>query len=87
MSHLQILLIALILDYFIGDPHQIWARFPHPAVIMGRVISWIEHRLNKGRFLRAKGIIAISHLLDQLRGCNCKAQTHSSQPPKFSKTF
>jgi adenosylcobinamide-phosphate synthase len=62
MSHLQILLIALILDYFIGDPHQIWARFPHPAVIMGRVISWIEHRLNKGRFLRAKGIIAILSL-------------------------
>ena len=59
MSHLQILLFALILDYFIGDPHQIWARFPHPAVIMGRIISWVELRLNQGRFLRAKGIIAI----------------------------
>ena len=59
MTHLQILLVALILDYFIGDPHQIWARFPHPAAIMGRIISWIELRLNQGRFLRAKGIIAI----------------------------
>jgi adenosylcobinamide-phosphate synthase len=60
MNHLQILLLALILDYFIGDPHQIWARFPHPAVIMGRIISWIEAHLNSGRFLRAKGIIAIT---------------------------
>lgn len=62
MTHLQILLLALILDYFIGDPHQIWARFPHPAVIMGRIISWLEERLNSGRFLRAKGIFAISAL-------------------------
>ena len=59
MTHLQILLVALILDYFIGDPHQIWARFPHPAVLMGRVISWIEGRLNTGGLLRTKGIITI----------------------------
>ncbi len=59
MSHLQILLFALILDYFIGDPHTIWARFPHPAVTMGRMISWLEERLNSGRFLTAKGIATI----------------------------
>ncbi len=59
MTHLQILLVALILDYFIGDPHQIWTRFPHPAVLMGRIISWIEKRLNSGGLLRTKGIITI----------------------------
>jgi adenosylcobinamide-phosphate synthase len=59
MTHLQILLVALILDYFIGDPHKIWSRFPHPAVIMGRAISAVEQRLNSGRFLRTKGIVTI----------------------------
>ncbi len=34
MSTLEILLIALILDYFIGDPDKVWTKIPHPAVLM-----------------------------------------------------
>jgi adenosylcobinamide-phosphate synthase len=62
MTHFQILLIALVLDYFIGDPHSIWARFPHPAVLMGRLVTWFDDRLNKGAGLMAKGIVAIALL-------------------------
>tara|TARA_R110002096_G_scaffold51390_1_gene134323 strand:+ start:18448 stop:19377 length:930 start_codon:yes stop_codon:yes gene_type:complete len=60
MTHLQILLLALILDYFIGDPKALWARFPHPAVLMGRVVSWFDKMLNRGNLRRVKGIIAIT---------------------------
>lgn len=59
MTHLQILLLALVLDYFIGDPKAIWQRFPHPAVLMGRVVTWFDDHLNKGGARRIKGIIAM----------------------------
>jgi len=62
MTHLQILLVALILDYLIGDPDTVWKRFPHPAVLMGRVISFLEERLNVGKFQMAKGIVMIAAL-------------------------
>lgn len=62
MTHLQILLVALILDYLIGDPDTVWKRFPHPAVLMGRVISFLEERLNAGKFQMAKGIVMIAAL-------------------------
>lgn len=62
MTHLQILLIALILDYVIGDPHSIWSRYPHPAVIMGRMVSWFDQRLNQGSARLAKGIISVALL-------------------------
>jgi adenosylcobinamide-phosphate synthase len=59
MTHLQILLLALVLDYFIGDPKVLWQRFPHPAVIMGRIVTWFDDHLNKGAALRVKGIVAV----------------------------
>ena len=62
MTSLQILLLALLLDYLIGDPDTIWRRYPHPAVIMGRVIDLMESRFNDGGMLRPKGIILISIL-------------------------
>jgi len=62
MTHLQILLVALILDYLIGDPDTVWKKFPHPAVLMGRLISLFEERLNSGKFQMAKGIAVIAIL-------------------------
>ncbi len=38
-----LLLIAVIIDLVIGDPN--W--YPHPVVIMGRIISWLEERLRR----------------------------------------
>jgi len=38
MNTLQILLLALILDYLIGDPSKVWSRIPHPAVLMGKLV-------------------------------------------------
>ena len=38
------LLIGWVLDLIFGDPQ----RLPHPVVGFGKMISWGEHRLNKG---------------------------------------
>jgi len=62
MNTIQILLIALILDYLIGDPNKVWTKIPHPAVIMGKLISWFDYNFNFGSALKFKGIFAIFSL-------------------------
>ena len=42
-----ILLAALLLDALIGDPDRIWSRCPHPVVLMGRLIGWLDGALNQ----------------------------------------
>lgn len=62
MSTLEILLIALILDYFIGDPDKVWTKIPHPAVLMGKTISWFDRKYNLGSARKIKGLITIFSL-------------------------
>ena len=54
------LLIGWVLDLFFGDPQ----RLPHPVVGFGKMISWGEHRLNKGAHRKLKGaLLAITLIL------------------------
>ncbi|MBP6662561.1 MAG: cobalamin biosynthesis protein CobD [Paludibacter sp.] len=47
------LLIGFTLDQLLGDPEKL----PHPIVGFGHLISFGEKRLNKGKYLFAKGAI------------------------------
>ena len=47
------LLLGWLLDFIFGDP----SRLPHPIVWFGKMISWGEHRLNKGNHRMAKGAV------------------------------
>lgn len=62
MNGFQILFCALLLDYIFGDPERVWNRYPHPAVLMGRLVSAFDIRLNKGALRRTKGIITATLL-------------------------
>ena len=54
------LLLGWLLDFIFGDP----SRLPHPIVWFGKMISWGEHRLNKGSYHMAKGaVMAICFIL------------------------
>ena len=54
------LLIGWVLDLIFGDPQ----RLPHPVVGFGKMISWGEHRLNKGAHRKLKGaFLAITFIL------------------------
>ena len=44
--HFAILLPALVLDWFVGDPDRIWRRWPHPVVWFGQVVGFLDKRLN-----------------------------------------
>lgn len=56
------LLLALLLDAAVGEPRALWNRWPHPVVMMGRVIGWCDARFNRGAARRAKGAVVIAVL-------------------------
>ena len=40
------LVLALLLDAVFGEPHWLWKRVPHPVVLIGRLIGWLDKRWN-----------------------------------------
>ena len=57
-----ILAVALVLDALFGEPRWLWSRIPHPAVVMGRAVSWLETRLNRSP-ARMNGVFAVALLV------------------------
>ena len=57
-----LLIPALLLDAALGEPKVLWTKVPHPAVLMGRAVAFVETRLNVGGQRKAKGIVAMAGL-------------------------
>ncbi len=57
------LALALLLDAALGEPRLLWSRWPHPAVLMGRAVGWLDAHLNTGDFRRLRGIAALLALV------------------------
>jgi adenosylcobinamide-phosphate synthase len=55
-----LLLPAMLLDAALGEPKWLWSRAPHPAILMGRVVGWMETTFNAGPGQRAKGAGAMT---------------------------
>ena len=55
------LVLAMLLDAAFGEPKWLWSRMPHPAVLMGRAVGWLDTRLNNRT--RAMGVLAVSVLI------------------------
>lgn len=45
--NLLILFLALLADRYVGDPDWLWQRIPHPVVLFGKAISFVDKRFNK----------------------------------------
>ncbi len=43
---LLVLCAALLIDRLVGDPPSVWGRAPHPVVLGGRIVSFLDARLN-----------------------------------------
>lgn len=56
MSTATLLFFALILDALLGEPKWLWSRLPHPAVLIGKAINWMDARLNTGDQKKLKGV-------------------------------
>jgi len=62
VSAAAILALALALDAVLGEPGWLWRRVPHPAVLMGRAVTWAEARLNRGGLRRVRGAAMVAGL-------------------------
>ena len=62
-----ILLLALVLDWFLGEPQVIWSRVPHPVVLFGNAVGLADKVLNLATdspaVQRRNGAVAIWLLL------------------------
>ncbi len=63
MSRAVLLFLALLLDAAFGEPRWLWSRLPHPAVLMGRAVGWLEARLNLGQQRLSRGALSLAVLL------------------------
>lgn len=59
MSNAAILIIAMLLDAALGEPKWLWNRIPHPAVVMGKLIGYLDQTFNQGTNRKAKGIACV----------------------------
>nr|WP_031335941.1 adenosylcobinamide-phosphate synthase CbiB [Rhodopseudomonas sp. B29] len=57
------MMLALACDAMIGDPDWLWCKLPHPVVIIGGLIGWLDRSLNRESWAagarRAAGVIAV----------------------------
>ncbi len=61
-----LLTFALLLDAAVGDPDWLWRRLAHPVVLFGRLIGWLDQRLNRRKsdgMRRMAGVVALLLLL------------------------
>lgn len=63
MNVFLMVLLALVLDFFLGEPEKLWNRFPHPATLMGRAVNFLDEKLNTGKQRKIKGFTAVVALV------------------------
>src|SRR5699024_6152085 len=59
MEHVIAIVLAYVLDTFIGDPRT----WPHPVKWFGKLIGKLENSLNKGKGRRLKGVFMLTILV------------------------
>ncbi|MEE9427199.1 MAG: adenosylcobinamide-phosphate synthase CbiB [Paracoccaceae bacterium] len=55
--------VAMLLDAVFGEPDWLWKKIPHPAVVVGRTIGWLEKKLNRGAPRKLAGILTVALLI------------------------
>jgi adenosylcobinamide-phosphate synthase len=55
-----LLVPAMLLDAAFGEPKWLWSRYPHPAVLMGRIVSFFDNRFNHAPAQRLNGTLSMA---------------------------
>ncbi|KIC32565.1 adenosylcobinamide-phosphate synthase CbiB [Leisingera sp. ANG-S5] len=63
MTTAGMLAVALLLDAVLGEPKWLWSRLTHPAVLMGRLVGFLDRKLNTGPSRRLNGVLAAAALV------------------------
>ena len=48
------LVVAVVLDWLIGDPRWLWGRLKHPVVVLGSLIDGLDRHVNHGSSVRRR---------------------------------
>ena len=54
---LILLFLALLLDAVVGEMHWLFSKVPHPIVLVGRLIGFLDYKLNRSKRIKAKLMI------------------------------
>lgn len=74
MGAADILLAALIVDALFGEPTWIYRRVPHPAVLIGQLVGWLDHRFNRSDDRpERRRVVGIFTLIILILFCACIA--------------
>ncbi len=57
------LVLALLLDAMLGEPRWLWDRVPHPAVLMGRAVGFLDRRFNGQSAQKLAGALVLAGLV------------------------
>lgn len=72
---LFLLFAALVADALIGDPDLLWRRWPHPVVLIGKVIGFLDRTLNRDGLTQERrklhGVVALVTLVAIGFGLGC----------------
>ena len=49
-----VLVVAVVLDWLIGDPRWLWGRLKHPVVVLGSLIDGLDRHVNHGSSARRR---------------------------------
>jgi len=63
MTGFEVLLLAILLDGWLGEPKFIWRKFHHPIILMGNLIKAFEVKLNTGEKKLRNGVLTIISLV------------------------
>jgi adenosylcobinamide-phosphate synthase len=53
------LILAILLDALLGEPRWLWSRLPHPAVVIGNIISKLSKLMNHAPQQKRKGVLLV----------------------------
>ncbi|HEY5537189.1 MAG TPA: adenosylcobinamide-phosphate synthase CbiB [Acetobacterium sp.] len=59
-----LIIIGVLLDWWLGDPQWL----PHPIVLMGKTIGFLNKKLNRGKHKKAKGFVLLFLVLGLTSG-------------------
>jgi adenosylcobinamide-phosphate synthase len=57
------IVLAMILDALCGEPKWLWSRVPHPAIIMGKAVGYIDTKFNNSSRQKLSGAMSFAGLV------------------------
>jgi adenosylcobinamide-phosphate synthase len=62
-NRLLVLFVAILADAAFGEPIWLWQRLPHPVVVTGKLVGFLDKTLNHNKYRIWRGFIALGIII------------------------